>query len=121
MALHFMPNVDIRMMSSQALLALVVASECYWEEVEHCLVTSVKREGTFLEKGYHSTGNAVDIAVRRMDGTLIPTEKMDRIIHQLRIRLGRSGGGQYDVVDERASHSSANWTGAHVHIEFDPK
>lgn len=121
MSLHFKEGVNLRGMSPQICLALQVASETFAEVHEDCLVTSVTRNGTFAEHGYHATGNACDIAVRRLDGSQIPAAVCAQIVKQLDLRLGRLGGGQYDVVDEMAPGASAGWTGAHIHIEFDPK
>jgi hypothetical protein len=122
MSLHFMPNVDLRRMTPQAGLAMQVASEVYAEESEECLITSVCRQGTFAEVGLHGDGNAVDLSVRRLDGTPIEDFVMDRIVYQIGIRIGKVGGGQYDVVDERPGHTpSPHATGPHIHVEYDPK
>jgi hypothetical protein len=121
MSLHFKNGVNLRGLQPQAVLALVVASETFAEVHEDCLVTSAVRDGTFQEHGFHATGQAVDIAVRRLDGTPIPAPVCAQIVRQLGLRIGRLGGGQYDVVDEMAAGASPGWTGAHIHIEFDPK
>lgn len=122
MSLHFANRIDWRMMSPQVALALQVASECFGEEGEDCLVTCIKRPGDFKRDGLHAIGQAADLAVRRYrGGELIPLDAMDRIVAKLQSRLGRTGGGQFDVVDERAPGSSPRWTGPHIHIEFDPK
>jgi len=121
MSLHFMHGIDLRKLSPQAVLALMVANDCYAEEGEHCVVTSVCRPGTFLEAGYHGTGNAVDLSCRRLDGKPIPDETMDEIYRQINLRIGRVDGGQYDVIYEKNPGSSAGWTGPHIHIEYDPK
>jgi hypothetical protein len=121
MALHFKNGVDLRNLTPQTTLALVVASECFTEEGEDCTVTSLYRPGLAHVVGLHGAGNAVDLSVKRLNGTPIPVEKIVRIIHQLNLRLGRPGGGQFDVVDELPSASSTYWTGPHIHLEFDPK
>lgn len=121
MALHFKNGVDLRNLTPQTTLALQVASECFAEEDEHVLVTSVYRPGLLNVVGLHGAGNAVDIAVRDLKGNPIKVEKIQRILAQLNLRLGRVGGGQFDVVDEIAPASSTYWTGSHIHIEFDPK
>jgi hypothetical protein len=110
------------MLVPQIAIALNVASECYAEEGEDCLVTGLTREGPFAKQGFHSTGAAVDLAVRRYrGGDPIPTEKMDRIVAALEARLGRSGGGPFDVVDERhPRQDSPSRTGPHLHLEFQP-
>lgn len=131
MSLHFVPGCDWRLLTPQVCLALTVASECYAEEGEDCLVTGLTRHKSgvphggiedFAANGYHSRGQAADLAVRRYrGGEPIPTDKMDRIVARLQQRLGRVGGGQFDVVDERGTGASANWTGPHIHLEWDPK
>jgi hypothetical protein len=119
MSLHFKDGVNLRGLQPQAVLAMVVASETFAEVHEDCLITSAVRNGTFEEHGYHATG--IDVAARRLDGTPIPAPVMAQIWKQLNLRIGRMGGGQYDVVDEMAHGASPGWTGAHIHIEFDPK
>ena len=122
MSLHFKPGVNWERMSPQIVLALAVASECYGEVGEDCLVTCIQRGEDFSKDGYHAMGYAADLSVKRYrGGELIPDPVMDRIVSALQARLGRPGGGQFDVVDERQPHSSAGWTGPHIHIEFDPK
>lgn len=121
MSLHFMPGVRMELLKPQTVLAMVVASECYGEHHEDAILTCVDRPGEFAKQGYHSKGQAIDLATRRLDGSFIPVEVMDEIVKKLRDRIGREGGGQYDVVDERKPGSSANWTGSHIHIEYDPK
>jgi hypothetical protein len=120
MSLHFKDGVNLRGLQPQAVLAMVVASETYAEVHEDCLVTSAVRDGTFEEHGYHAKGLAIDVAARRLDGTPIPSPVMAQIWKQINLRIGRMGGGQYDVVDE-LTRGGFGWTGAHIHIEFDPK
>jgi hypothetical protein len=122
MSLHFLPGIDLKLLKPQTVLAIAVANDAFTEAGEDCLVTSVCRQGAFLEVGYHGAGEAVDIAVRRLDGTMIEDGVMNIIIRKLQSRIGRPGGGQYDVVDERPDHSpSSRSTGPHIHIEYDPK
>jgi hypothetical protein len=121
MSLHFMHGINLRLMTPQTMLAMAVANDCFAEAGEDCLVTSVCRTGAFLEVGYHGSGNAIDVAVRRVDGSQMDEALVTGVIRRIRTRIGREGGGQYDVVDERAPASSAGWTGAHIHIEYDPK
>lgn len=129
MSLHFAAGIDWRLMKPQISLALAVASECFGEEGEDCYVTGLDRHvpgadpaADFAAHGFHSTGDAADLAVRRWrGGEPIPDDKMDRIIAKLEGRLGRSGGGPFDVLDERKPRAdSPGWTGPHVHIEFQP-
>jgi hypothetical protein len=124
MSIHFKsnPKLDWGMLAPQIVLALAVASECFAEEGEDCLVTCLRRPGTFATQGFHFDGRAVDLGVRRVrGGEDIPEDKMDRIVLKLEARLGRSGGGPFDVVDERKPGSSPGWTGPHIHLEFQPR
>lgn len=132
MSLHFASNLDWRLMRPQISLALAVASECYGEESEDCYVTCLDRHvkglasgspEDFRVNGFHSTGGAVDLSVKRYrGGEPIPEEKLDRIVAKLESRLGRSGGGPFDVLDERRPRpDSPGWSGPHFHLEFQPK
>ena len=123
MSLHFANRIDWRLMVPQLSLALCVASEAFGEEGEDCLVTSIRRGTDFATNGYHATGAAADLACRRYrGGEPIPVDVMDRIVVALKARLGREGGGQFDVLDERQPRpDSPGWTGPHIHLEFDPK
>lgn len=131
MSLHFKEGVDWRRMTPQLALALAVASECYGEEQEGCFVTCLDRhirgrsyteEEDFKANGFHSNGRAADLSVKRhRGGVAIPDEVMDKILAKLEARLGRSGGGPFDVLDERYPRpDSPGWTGPHVHIEYQP-
>lgn len=122
MSLHFKPGLDWSQMAPQLVLALQVASECYAEVGEDCLITCLTRKGDFKAQGFHSTGEAVDLSVRRYrGGEDIPEDKMDLIVAALEARLGRSGGGPFDVVDERKPRpDSPNRTGPHIHLEYQP-
>lgn len=121
MGLHFKNGVDLLNLTPQTCVAIQVATECFGAEGEDCLVTSIYRPGLFSVVGFHGTGNAVDIGARKLDGTPIDPQKMEKIITEINKRIGRAGGGQYDVVNEMGAGSSTYWTGSHVHIEFDPK
>ena len=132
MSLHFMHGLDWRLMVPQVAAALSVASECFGEEGEDCLVSCLTRhikgrsytaEEDFAANGFHSTGRAFDLSVNRVRGSEpIPEEKLDRILVKLEVRLGRSDGGPFDVLDERHPRpDSPGWTGPHFHLEFQPQ
>jgi hypothetical protein len=114
--LYLKPGVDLRQMSPQTLLAWMVATEIYERHGYPCRVTSLKRDGTWEQVMLHGSGNAVDLGIRAPSGDLLPDNVIDSIVEELGQRIGRQGGGQYDVVDERAAVG-----GPHIHIEFDPK
>jgi hypothetical protein len=114
--MHFRGGVDLRQMSPQTLYAWQCASVCCQEAGVKCEATSLYRPGLFAKMGFHSNGNAIDIG---MAG--VPLDIAQRIWDRLEKWIGRSGGGQFDVVNELRAGSSEGWTGPHIHIEFDPK
>ena len=116
-----MPSVNLKGLQPQMVLAIFVANDAYGCQGRDCIITSAVRNGTFEEHGFHAVGQAIDLSVRSLRGEMIPDDEMSVILAQLQAVLGRPGGGQYDVVDERKVGSSAGWTGTHIHIEFDPK
>ena len=121
MGLHIKGGVNLRGMVPQIALAIQIATDAFAEQNEDCTITSLTRDGTFAECGFHSVGAAVDISVAKLGGNPIEQYKVDRVLWRLETVIGRQGGGQFDIVDERAPGSSPGWTGAHIHIEFDPK
>lgn len=117
MALHFAGGIDMRLMVPQIALALNVASECYAEGNADCFVTCITRGTDFKVDGFHAKGAACDLSVKG-----IPDDVMDKIVAAIQYRLGRQGGGQFDVLDERKPRAdSPGWTGPHLHLEHDPK
>lgn len=116
MGLHFKAGVDLRHLSTQALVAWLVATEVYEEAGYRCWLTSAYRSGTRDQVLLHGEGEAIDLGLRDDAGRLLPADVIDLIVAKLELRLGRRGGGQFDVVDER--HAPG---GPHLHIEFDPK
>jgi len=116
MGLHFKPGVDLRNMQPQTLLAWIVASEVYERHGQACFATSLYREGTWEQVMLHGKGLAIDLGLRDSTGAVFDGPTIDAIVAELRTRLGKPYGGQYDVVDERAAKG-----GPHIHVEFDPK
>lgn len=116
MGKHWKPGVDLREMTPQVLLAWDVAEEVYERHGKLCRVTSLYRQGTWEQVLLHGRGAAVDFGLRDPDGTLYDALVIDSLVDELRHRLGKQFGGQYDVCDERSAPG-----GPHIHIEFDPK
>lgn len=114
--MHFGPGVDLRNMSTQILYAWICAAQACAEFDVRCVARSVNRPGVFAVMGFHSNGNAIDIGMRG-----VPLDKAQGIVNRLEQWIGRTGGGQFDVVNELRPGSSPKWTGPHIHIEFDPK
>jgi hypothetical protein len=120
--LHFMPGVNLRGLQPQMVLALTVANEAFASMDADCIVTSATRDGTWDEVLLHGKGCAVDLSVKDIHGVSLSDLQVTNILRHLNNVLGRQGGGQFDVVDERPDHNpSSNSTGPHIHIEFDPK
>jgi hypothetical protein len=113
---YWKAGVDLREMTPQSLLAWDVAAEVYERHGKICRVTSLYRMGTWDQVLLHGRGMAVDFGLRDLDGSLYDGLVIDSIVDELTHRLGKPGGGQYDVVDERNAPG-----GPHIHIEFDPK
>jgi hypothetical protein len=122
MGIHIMPGVNLKGIQPQMIVALMVADTAYGTLGYDCILTSAVRNGTWDEVLLHGTGCAIDLSVRTLHGSLLPDRDVDVIYAQINAVLGKSGGGQYDVVDERPSRNpSSKSTGPHIHIEFDPK
>jgi hypothetical protein len=121
MALHFRSGVDLRQMAPQILVAWEVAAEVFESHGHTAWVTSLYRAGPWETTLLHGKGLAIDIGLRDAAGELLPDGTISAIVAELRARLGKEYGGQFDVVDERGVGASAGWTGAHVHLEFDPQ
>jgi len=121
MTIHIMNGVDLRNVQPQTILAVMVAEEAFSQRGRDCIITSAYRKGPWRDTLLHGTGCAVDLSVRDLRGVELPKPEVDAVLAQLNLVLGRPGGGQYDVVDERNPGSSPGWSGPHIHIEFDPK
>jgi D-alanyl-D-alanine dipeptidase len=112
MSLFLKSGVDLRGMTPQAVVAVIVAEEVYEGHGYPCRVTSVYRAEAML----HTAGNAVDFGIRDGNGEVYPEDVIDSILEELHRRIGKKFGGQYDVVDERSAPG-----GPHIHVEFDPR
>jgi len=122
MSIHIKAGVNLKGLQPQMLLALMVASEAFSAQGEDCIVTSAVRDGTWDQVLLHGTGCAIDLSVGDLKGFPLNDEQIDKVLNHLNAVLGRPGGGQYDVVDERPGHNPSSMsTGPHIHIEFDPK
>lgn len=120
MAIHIMPGVSFDKLSPQALLGLIVVDQCFAEHGEDCIVTSCYREGSWVQTLLHGRGHAFDIAVRDLAGKPIEEGTVKAILESIITRIGKSRGGMFDVLYENSPDASVGWTGAHLHIEFDP-
>jgi hypothetical protein len=119
------PGVDIWLMRPEIALGIQVTASVYESFGRDLVITSVYRSatGTLL----HSRGLAADFRLPsdcpRLAGLpeLLADELDQRVADALRLALGGGKpGGQWDVLLELSSAASAQWTGPHIHIEYDP-
>jgi len=121
-SLHYRAGVDLREMAPQILMAWQVAAEVYEAHGYTAWATSLYRAGTWEATLLHGKGLAIDFGLTDALGRPIPDDAVDAIVAELQARLGRPGGGQFDVIDERPDRNpSSQSTGPHIHCEFDPK
>jgi hypothetical protein len=107
---HFLSGANIVGLKSEIYFALGIADLAYAAEGLECVITSAA-DGAHLPNSKHYKGEAVDL--RNVNCS---AEQKANIKARLS-RLERYG---FDVIDELPK-ASANTTGAHFHIEFDPK
>jgi hypothetical protein len=84
MTVHLKPGADLRGMQPQVVLALIIASEVYEGHGYPCRVTSVHRDGAML----HTSGLAVDLGIRDLNGEVYPNDILDSIVEELHRRIG---------------------------------
>lgn len=117
--------------SAELLYGISVVEDCFRCLGEEAMVTSAFRVGPWpvtllhgLErdpKRAHRSG-----VVDACDFRYPPGAKAPAIIDRIKARLSKEHGGQFDVLDERtnaqaaAAGVGAQFTGAHIHIEWDP-
>jgi hypothetical protein len=119
------PGIDLWSVRPETLVALMVADGVYRDFGRALVVTSVVRAGA--GQLLHARGWAVDLRLpSRCDvdagGPPVPADALDeRVAQALRHALGGpKPGGQCDVLLELGPEASIHWTGAHIHVEFDP-
>jgi len=96
------PEVKLTRLSSQALLAMLVAERVYKSLQLDFVVTSVN-DGKHMPGSKHYQGDAFDCRTRHLNA-----EQQNLVVSDIRAKLPPS---QFDVVLESD----------HIHIEFDPK
>lgn len=100
MQLSIKPDVRVRGISNEILLAIMVAQSVFEAFQKDLTITSIT-DGDHKAGSLHHTGEAVDLRSRDIDGTVLM-----QILTQLRAQLG----GSFDVVLEKD----------HIHVEYDP-
>jgi hypothetical protein len=116
-------GLDAYLARPELLLGLQVAAATYEAFGRELLVTSIFRSGpgTLL----HGRGLAADLRLpsrsERAAGAPELEDLDQRVADALRLALGGpKPGGQWDVLLELGPEASVHWTGAHIHIEYDP-
>ena len=94
-------GVDVKGLTPEALIILLVA-ENLWKKYGEELVVTAVRDGVHMKNSLHYKGMAVDLRTRYFN---VATQRV--ITKELRKRLGK----QYDVVMHKT----------HIHAEYDPK
>lgn len=92
------PDIRLRGIQPEILLALYIADQVYEAHGEDCIITSVT-DGQHMRGSLHHCGLAADLR--------LPKGNPSSIIEALRAQLG----ADFDVVQERD----------HLHLEYDPK
>lgn len=101
--IKFKPNVDFRNMSSQVLLAIIVADQC--NKNNETVITSISDSAAGrAPNSLHNKGLAVDLRTKNNSN---PEEWRNAIAKIL--------GQQFDVILEHKGKQNE-----HIHIEFDP-
>lgn len=103
-------TVKIEGLKAEMYFALGVADRAFADEGQECIITSAC-DGTHLPDSKHYAGEAVDLRNKQLSD-----DQKTRILAKLE-RLERYG---FDVIDE-APKATANTTGQHFHVEYDPK
>lgn len=100
---------DVRLvgLSTQILLAVIVADRVYSELGYETVITSLN-DGEHKKGSLHYKGNAVDIRTKHLPDAHTKFNMASRISNAL--------GPQYDVILEHLDHENE-----HLHIEYDPK
>jgi hypothetical protein len=98
------PGVDVKGVSTEVILGVVILSEVFWRHGIPTVMTSC-RDGKHKDKSLHYIGDAVDI---RLPSRFNTTAGIDlKLLAEGREALGE----QYDLILESD----------HLHLEFDPK
>lgn len=99
-------NVDVKGLSNEIMLAIMVAYTWYQGEGLELVLTSIS-DGQHMPNSLHYKGNAVDIRLPGPTFLQSPESNSRRVVNSIRASLT----DDYDVVLERD----------HIHIEYDPK
>jgi hypothetical protein len=124
------PGASLDHASAELLHGIAVVEEEFRRAGLEATVTSCYRAGPWGVTLLHGTDRDPKRAHRKgvvdaCDFSYPLAEKAPAVIAAIRARLSKPAGA-FDVLDERTNASAAaagvggQWTGAHLHIEFDP-
>jgi hypothetical protein len=124
------PGVSFDHASAELLHGIAVVEEEFRRAGLESTATSCYRPGAWDVTLLHGTERDLKRASRRglvdaCDFSYPPPEKAPAIIAAIRARISKPAG-TFDVLDEQtpaaaqAAGVGAQWSGAHLHIEFDP-
>lgn len=116
--------------SAELLHGIAVVEEEFRRVGLEACVTSGYRAGPWAVSLLHGTDRDLKRAHRRgcvdaCDFSYPPPDRAASVIASIRARLGKPAGA-FDVLDEQTNATAAaagvasQWTGAHLHIEWDP-
>jgi hypothetical protein len=117
--------------SAELMHGIAVVEECFRKYGEESRVTHCFSSGPWSVTLLHGIERDARRAARAgqvdaCDFGYPPPEKSTLIIAAIKGRLSKTFGGKFDVLDELTSAAAtaagvgSQWSGAHLHIEFDP-
>lgn len=105
MGLRLKPGAQVRGLSPEMVLGVVIARDVYAEEKFECRITSGS-DGQHSEGSLHYKGDAVDLGIHG-----IPPDRID-ILHK---RLQANLGDEFQVLAENLGTPNQ-----HFHVQFKP-
>jgi hypothetical protein len=124
------PGANLDHASAELLFGIAVVEEEFRRAGLEARITSCFRPGPWAKTLLHGTDRDLKRAHRRgvcdaCDFAYPPPDKATAVVAAIRARLSKPAGA-FDVLDEatptyaEAAGVGGQWTGAHIHIEFDP-
>lgn len=126
------PGVDISNASPELVIGMRIVEDCFQMHDLESTITSLNRKGSWERALLHGILRPLGVRSARAgkvdacDFRYPPPEKAQQVLEAIMQRLSKKFGGQFDVLDERTSAGATaagvgdQWTGSHIHIEFDP-
>jgi hypothetical protein len=125
------PGASLDHVSVELMRGICVVEEEFQKAGLEARITSAFRPGSWAICLLHGTARPPSRAHRTglvdaCDFSYPPPEKAAEIISAITKRLSKKHGGAFDVLDEKTAASAtaagvgSQWTGQHIHLEFDP-